>query len=228
MSTLKDNIEIFKDLNTDLGQVLYGNSKKKSHYDEFWDNFQQNGTGVVYYGYAFCNKELWTQEEIEKVKYKHLIANYFAVVFSGNTSITDLSMFTMESYKYSNGNHAALSFSACFSNCTNLVKCLPINFDFVSSAPNAFNGCAALEELYASGTIKFDGLNLKDSPKLSKASIRSIIDALSTTTNKLSITLSSAAVNKAFETEEGLLDGEFSEAWLNLKADKSNWTIYLA
>ena len=190
---------------------------KQAEYDAFWDGAQKNGTGEVYYGYAFCSRALWTQERIEKVKYKHLIASYFAVVFNGNTSLTDLSMFTMESYIMSNGNHATISISSCFSGCTNLVKCMPINFGFVNAAPNAFNQCSALEELIVSGTIKVSDLNLKDSPKLNKASITSIINALSTTTTGLTVTLSKTAKEAAFTNDE----------WAALIATKTNWTISL-
>jgi hypothetical protein len=190
---------------------------KKAENDAFWDGAQKNGTEPVYYGYLFCNRDVWTQERIEKVKYKHFIAQYFAVVFNGNTSITDLSMFTMESYKYDDGGHAKFSLSACFSGCSNLVKCMPLNFDFVSGAPNAFNGCAALEELPISGTIKVGDLNLKDSPKLSKASITSIINALSTTTSGLTVTLSKTAKEAAFTDAE----------WETLKNTRSNWNIDL-
>ena len=219
LAKVYEGVERVEELNAELEQTLYGtDTGGKSWYDEFWDTFQKNGIGEVYYGYAFCNKELWTQERIEKVKYKHLIASYFAVAFSGNTSITDLSMFTMESYKYANGTHAIFSLSSCFNNCSNLVKCMPINFDFVNGAPNAFNQCTALEEFEASGTIKFDGLNFKDSTKLNKASITSIINALSPNTTGLTVTLSKTAVNNAFATEE----------WNALIATKKNWTISLA
>lgn len=190
---------------------------KKAEYDKFWDGAQKNGTEPIYYGYLFCNRDIWTQERIEKVKYKHFIAQYFAVVFNGNTSITDLSMFTMESYKHDYGSHAKFSLSACFSGCSNLVKCMPLNFDFVSGVPNAFNGCAALEELPISGTIAVGDLNLKDSPKLNKASIESIINALSTTTSGLTVTLSKAAKEAAFTAEE----------WEALIATRTNWTISL-
>lgn len=218
LSKVYEGVERVEGLNAELEQTLYGtDTGGKSCYDEFWDGAQKNGIEPVRYFYAFANSDIWTQERIEKVKYKHFIANYFAVVFNNNTSITDLSMFTMESYKYASGWHAEFSLSACFSGCSNLVKCMPLNFDFVSGAPNAFNGCAALEELPISGTIKVGDLNLKDSPKLSKASITSIINALSTTKSGLTVTLSKTAVNNAFTTDE----------WNALIGTRTNWTISL-
>lgn len=63
--------------------------------------------------------------------------------------------------------------------------------------------------------------------KLSKPSITSIINCLSTTTSGLTVTLSKTAVNNAFETSEGVADGSTSQEWLNLVATKTNWTISL-
>jgi hypothetical protein len=74
-----------------------------------------------------------------------------------------------------------------------------------------------LEELYCEGTLDITGLNLKDSTKLNKASIESIISVLSTTTTGLSITLSKTAVNNAFTTDE----------WNALIGTRTNWTISL-
>lgn len=187
---------------------------KQAEYDAFWDAFQKNGTEPMYYGYVFANRDLWTQENIEKVKYKHLLANYFSVVFNGNTSITDLSAF---SFEYAG---SLLTLSSTFSGCTNLKKCMPINCDMVYAFTNAFNNCTALEELTLSGTYNSrtkDPLDLHWSTKLNKASITSVINALSTTTSGLSVTFSQTAVNNAFTSDE----------WSALIATKQNWTISL-
>ena len=161
---------------TDYDEVY--EAGKKAEYDAFWDGMQKNGTEPMRYYYAFANSDIWTQERIEQVKYKHLIANYFAVAFNGNTSITDLSMFSMETNISSTGNHVTVTISSCFNGCTNLIKCMPLNFNYINAAPNAFNGCAALEELPVSGTIRVNDLNLQWSTKLSHESLMSIINAL--------------------------------------------------
>jgi hypothetical protein len=67
------------------------------------------------------------------------------------------------------------------------------------------------------GTVSVSGLNLQWSTKLSKASITSIINCLSSTTSGLSITLSKTAVDNAFTAEE----------WAALENTKHNWTIAL-
>lgn len=89
-----------------------------------------------------------------------------------------------------------------------------------------FDKCTSLVNLTIEGTIGGNGLNLSWSP-LSKASLISVINALSATTTGLTVTLRLAAVNTAFETAQGSADGSSSEEWLNLIATKSNWTISL-
>lgn len=191
---------------------------RKAEYDAFWDAFQRNGEEYMYYGYMFANRDLWTQEAIEKVKYKNLKVNYVAVVFSGNTSITDLSMFRFDGGRAETGVKKRHSYSSTFSGCKNLVKCMEIDFDTISSCPNMFSGCTSLEVLPVTGILTAGGLNLSDSTKLNKTSIASIVNALSGTTSDLIITLSKTAVETAFTDAE----------WSALIATKNNWTISLA
>ena len=91
-----------------------------------------------------------------------------------------------------------------------------------------FNGAKKLTNLKITGVIGKNGFSVAQSTKLSKASNTSIINALSTTTSGLTVTLSKTAVNKAFETSEGANDGSTSEEWSALEATKTNWTISLA
>ena len=184
---------------------------KQAQYDEFWDDFQKNGTEYMYYGYAFANRDVWTQDMIEKVKYKNLKANQFSYVFIDNTSITDLSMFTFEC-------SGTLPLNNTFGNCQNLKKCMPINCNKVYNFANVFNKCNALEELFLSGTLKRSGLDLKSSTKLSKESIESVINVLSSTASGQTVILSQTAVDNAFTAEE----------WEELVNTKMNWTITLS
>jgi hypothetical protein len=82
---------------------------------------------------------------------------------------------------------------------------------------------STLEHMIVTGTIGQNGFSLK-APKLSHESIVSIVNALSSTTTNLSITLSLNAVNKAFETSEGANDGSTSAEWLSLIAPKTDTT----
>ena len=90
-----------------------------------------------------------------------------------------------------------------------------------------FGYCNKLEEVRIEGTIGQNGLDLRWSTKLSRASIESIINALSDTTSGLSITLSLAAVNRAFAYVENGDDGSINQPWLDLVASKPNWAINL-
>lgn len=119
--------------------------------------------------------------------------------------------------------------ASVFFNCGNLKEITefypPINTGFSAT----FNSCEALETINFCSELAVNGLNLQWSKKLSRESIISIINALSVHTSGLSITLSRAAVNKAFETSEGANDGENSTEWTDDIIDANyNWNIVLA
>lgn len=86
---------------------------------------------------------------------------------------------------------------------------------------NTFNNDKELVNLIVEGVIGQNGFNVQWSTKLSKVSITSVINALSSTTSGLTVTLSKTAVNNAFS------GGSTGEEWLNLIATKSNWNISL-
>lgn len=92
---------------------------------------------------------------------------------------------------------------------------------------NMFYGCSALTNLTIAGSINTSEMNLKSATKLSKASITSVVNALSASASGKSITFSKTAIDSAFETSSGAADGSTSDEWLNLIATKSNWTISL-
>jgi hypothetical protein len=74
----------------------------------------------------------------------------------------------------------------------------------------------SLEEIRVEGTIAQNGFDIHWSTKLSKASIESILDALSRnpTISSPTITFSKTAVDKAYETTTGANDGSESYEWL--------------
>lgn len=197
---------------------------RQAEYDAFWDAFQRNGEEYLYYGYAFASSDLWTQEAIDKIKYKHLKTTYFSVVFTGNTSVRDLSAFSFEA-------KAQKGLSATFNGCTNLERCMAINCDYVYEFyANTFQNCTKMYELLLSGEFKRTGLDTSWSP-LNKPSLVSIINALSLTPTYIAtgniITLRLSSVNAAFETSPGANDGAESTEWLDLVATKPMWTINL-
>lgn len=74
-----------------------------------------------------------------------------------------------------------------------------------------------LENVIVEGTIGQNGFDVGASTLLSGASIESIINALSSTTSGLTVTISKTAKENAFTDEE----------WQTLIATKPNWTIAL-
>ncbi len=62
---------------------------------------------------------------------------------------------------------------------------------------------------------------------LTKKSIESVVGALLDSASGKTLTLKKSAVQKAFETAEGVNDGNVSAEWETLAATKSNWTITL-
>lgn len=91
---------------------------------------------------------------------------------------------------------------------------------------NTFVGCFKLEEIYSITGIIGNNIDLQYSP-LSHDTIARIISHLSDTATSKTLTLSKAAVNKAFETGASSNDGSTSPEWLALVATKQNWTISL-
>ena len=90
-----------------------------------------------------------------------------------------------------------------------------------------FTGGNNLKNITIQGTIGQPNITLKDFKVLTQASILSFLNALSSSTTGLTMQFSKQAVNKAFETNEGANDGEYSDKWLSEIAKKSNWTITL-
>lgn len=151
---------------------------QKAEYDRLWNKLQRNNEEYLYYGYAFANRDLWTQENLEMIKHKNLKANYVSVVFINNSSITDLSAFSFDLGLNEFGEKTRATYSNTFGYCSNLVKCMTIDFDTVMSCPNMFAGCSSLVDLPVTGTLSVNGFSVAESPKLSHESLIGIINAL--------------------------------------------------
>ena len=85
---------------------------------------------------------------------------------------------------------------------------------------NTFQQCTSLTDIIIEGTIG-NNFDIKESP-LNKASIESVINALSSTITGKTVALNKTAVQNAFGT-----DYDSSTEWTTLKNSKSNWTITL-
>ena len=118
------------------------------------------------------------------------------------------------------------TYTSTFDNAINLHTIEEFYVVADSTFSNTFNYCSALVNLNIIGTISKNGFNVGWSTKLSKASIISIFNALSTTTSGLTVTFSKTAVNNAFgiDVDDATTYPEGSE-WYELKNSRSNWTL---
>lgn len=239
-------------VNVASGQSLF-DAGKQSEYDRFWDEFQQNGNRTIYNN-AFGSG--WT-ENIFKPKYAMRPTNATYMFFNQlgqSITITDFVEFCRQnniildfsncvSASYSLGNlwtnhHGVLDFSKCTSLSSifysqNLVPELGIKKidEFISSATTVydattFQNALMLEDITFSGIIA-NNIWFNTCTLLTKASMLSIFEALSTITTGKSITLSLTAVSKAFETTPGANDGIFNYEFALLTDTRTNWGIQL-
>lgn len=93
---------------------------------------------------------------------------------------------------------------------------------------NVFQRCDELKEVRIVPNCVIKDFRIDYCVKLSKESLESIVNSLSSETSGLTLILKLQAVNKAFETSEGANDGSNSTEWQTLVNTKPNWTINLA
>jgi hypothetical protein len=200
---------------------------KQAQYDAFWDAFQNYGNKRYYY-YAFAcqqtDNEAWATDAYNP-KYP-IIADCNAgepspyatqSIFHYSSRLKDVKVpITLK-------NGAA---NNCFYRCYVLKTIPSLTLENITGFNNTFAGCGELETLIVHGTIGAD-IDIHWSTKLTRESIDSIVNALSTETSGLTCTLSLDAVNKAFETSEGANDGSTSADWIALDESKDNWAISL-
>ncbi len=189
---------------------------RQEEYDAFWDGLQNYGSGTTDYRYKF----FYWNDDCYNPKYPIFSTKTSMMAAYQNARITN----TLVDIDLTGTGHAGSLFTSCA-----LLITIPrlIFGENLTNINGMFNVCNNLENLNAEGIIALNGLDLHWSTKLSKASIESVINVLSVATSGLTVTLSLTAVQNAFETSEGALDGDNSPEWLNLIATKQNWTISL-
>ena len=193
----------------DSGHKVGFEEGKIAERSTFWGVFQNYGKseGANYY-YAFYTDRF--DDTTYNPENDIIVAEGITTgrnVFQG-CSLTDIKV----SF-YANSNSANL----CFYGASKL-KRIPLFYVYETTAyDRTFQGCGELVELTMGGTIGKNGFDVSACKKLNKASIESIINALSKTTSGLTVTFSKTAVNNAFTAEE----------WDALEATKTNWTISL-
>lgn len=208
LSTIAENVPKVYDAGVEVG--------KKAEYDAFWDVYQNYGKRSHYmYGFAYA----WFNDETYNPKYP-ITPNGSAglqYMFFWNDKVTDTKV-------------PITAFGGCsmaFANASKLKRIPKLIFNGTTNVASMFLNATDLEELNCEGELAVDGLDLRYSSKLNKASIISVINVLSATTSGLTVTFSEEAVDKAFETTEGANDGSNSMGWLVLTSQTTNWTISL-
>ena len=201
-------------------QKVY-NAGKKAEYDRFWDIYQKDhyfGVGLRdHYNNAFSNYA-WNDDTYNP-KYSFVPISYAYNMFTASM-ITD----TKQPIDFSKLLAQAIGI---FSSCRKLKTIKPLTVAENTTYKDWFQYCVELENLSIKGVIGQSDFNVSWSKKLSKDSIRNIVNCLSADTSGLTVTISQTAVNTAFETSTGANDGATSQAWLDLSGAKSNWTISL-
>ena len=211
---------------------------KQAEWNVFWDSFQQNGTRTNYEG-AFDGKG-WDDNNF-KPKYDIInIGDYSCSQSFRQSKITDLKGI-LEKQKVEYNTKGATrfinTFQACdvtriptlyLDSCGLLQNCFTAgtisemelhNLQSGCTFVNAFTGARSLSTLTLKNcTIGQNGLNLKDSTKLSRASIESVIHALTDdgehldTISNPTVTLSKTAVENAFTKVDCLANATFSDS----------------
>lgn len=189
---------------------------KQVEYDAFWDVLQKYGNEANY-NYAFAYGKFTDANYKPKYPILTLAGTTPASgTFYEAKDITDIKVpFICKARAYET-----------FYSCSNLVKIPEFNVTQDTLFRNTFSQDRALEEINMTGTIGQNGFDIHWSENLNKKSIESIINALSSNTEGLEITLPKTAVNNAFgiNVDDASTYPEGSEYYV-LRQSKSNWTI---
>ena len=219
---------------------------KQAEYDRFWDN-HPTGKGVAIVGDSLFSGPSWN--DITFKPKRDIILQDSAYMMFRNCAITDLpkslnecgvkldlsrvSIFYHTWYQTKTTHIGeipltlvgidAYSSSMCFgsTNLHTIDKIIVIESTLIHAS--AFSGCTSLANIAFEGVIG-TSLALGDCP-LTKASVLNIFEHYSTTKTRLTLTLNLNAVNKAFETSDGALDGSSSDEFTALKATRPNLAI---
>lgn len=211
---------------------------KKSQYDEFWDDYQQNGNRTNY-TFAFSGAG-WTKDNLNP-KYKVVPLNnaqggsqmFDRCNMNGSEPI-DFSLIA-DKFDFSNIEYGynlfysakieniiadlskATSLGGAFTNGWGVYNTKNITIKVNENVPMTNTFTALIENLFFMEGSKIGKSITVNSKLLTKTSILSIVEHLTTTASGQTVTLSKTAKEKAFTDSE----------WSTLIATKSNWTFSL-
>ena len=238
-----------KNTQAEREQVAY-NSGRKAEYDAFWDAYQD--ASAVDCGSRFSGRG-WNDRTF---KPKYNIPNNAPYISSfnrlfANCGITDLAQILNDcgvKLDFTQVTRTDQMFywatwltrvpeldlrnvtmtNSMFSTAISLVTIEKLIVSANTPFDNAFFDCQALENIVIEGELAYPNISFAQSAKLSKDSMKSIIDALSDkVSGNYTLTLSTDAVYKEFPHPK-YPGAELSDEWYDLVATKPNWTISLA
>ena len=184
-----------------------------------------NATSIREIFYASTRDLINTTVEHITINCKQQVADMYRM-FNGSNAWSDTTLkritINIDTSKNGNINNFAQNCRAL-----EIIDGSPFDFSNCNQFNSTFAYCIELKELRVVENTIHANITFKDSTKLSKTTIESVINGLSNETNELTLTLSLQAVNKAFETSEGANDGSTSAEWTTLVNTKQNWTINL-
>ena len=236
LTSVSPNMNIFADVEGVTIEATYNKSYGvQMQYDRFWDSFQNYGKRIsceyMFAGTGWNKKTLRPKYDIKPTNANHL--------FSFTATSIDLVKHFEEcgvkldtsNATYAHGMFLQSNFTRVgvidltgltvgakqiFYQAYDLVTIDKLNVKETNTYSDTYTSCNKLKNITIEGTIG-NNINFKDSKQLTKESITSIINALSSTTSNLTVTFSKTARKNAFTDNE----------WNTLIAKKSNWTIAL-
>lgn len=232
LTTIAENEQKVYDAGFEAGKSQGGDTDaafeegKQAQYDEFWDTFQNNGK-LRNYKQVFSGRG-W-KSEVFYPKYNIIVTGAMGIFqefggtvpfslterlekcgvtldFSGLTSVMTNAFLGVifTEIPHIDGSKVT-GWSSTFQSSQFLETIsIAIKEDGSATWSSTFGGCKALKSLtITSGTIGKNGFNVKDSTKLSKASILSILNACKKDVigQGISITLPSKCIDGATDTE---------------------------
>lgn len=247
LTTIADNQQKVYDTGYEKGNQTGYDAGRNDEWSDFWDSFQDYGKRTRYLG-AFSG---WTTDAFRPkydITFPGVRSDLEAHNLFAASKITGSLTEILDKYGVKIDFSNLTNIHEIFSNCS--FSEITLYAPKAKSGYGPFGWSQKLETLTVTLSDDFaweafiqeaqkltnftlnskitkKGFNVQWSPKLSKESIISIINALSDTTTALTVTLSKTAVNNAFETAKGNADGSTSEEWAALIATKQNWTISL-
>ena len=212
---------------------------KKAQYEEFWASMPANLDGT----YLFSG-DMWNDVTF-KPKKNIVLRNAVNGLFYNNgctnikKALADCGV-TLDMSGVTGANQCfsyalttelpALDLSSManvqnfFALAQNLVTIDSVKFKDGATFNNAFGTCKNLENITILGTISGNGFNVSPCTKLSAESLRSIVNALSSTTTGLTVTFpTTAEANYNANPPEGA-----PQTWAELTATRQNWSIAYA